>query len=171
MGLCTPSPNDLLARIVAKALRKFPYMNARLAPDAIELLGHVNMGMAVDTERGLLVPVIRDADGKSLRQFGQDFRELADRARKGRSLPDNLTGGSFTITSLGTFDVDAFTPVITTCPRLRSWALGASSPSGSTSPSRRPRRCCGRCGRSAWCSTIAWWMARRPRSSCSISRG
>ena len=107
-----PSPNDLLAKIVAKALRKFPYMNARLAPDAIELLGHVNMGMAVDTERGLLVPVIRDADGKSLRQFGQDFRELADRARKGRSLPDDLTGGSFTITSLGTFDVDAFTPVI-----------------------------------------------------------
>ena len=97
---------------MAKALRKFPYMNARLAPDAIELLGHVNMGMAVDTERGLLVPVIRDADGKSLRQFGQDFRELADRARKGRSLPDDLTGGSFTITSLGTFDVDAFTPVI-----------------------------------------------------------
>ena len=107
-----PSPNDLLARIVAKALRKFPYMNARLAPDAIELLGHVNMGMAVDTERGLLVPVIRDADNKTLRQFGAEFREMVDRARKGRSLPDDLSGGSFTITNLGTYDVDAFTPVI-----------------------------------------------------------
>ena len=107
-----PGYNDLLAKIVANALRKFPSMNARLAPDAVELLAHVNMGMAVDTERGLLVPVIRDADAKSLRQFGSEFREMVDRARKGRSLPDDLSGGTFTITNLGMYDVDAFTPVI-----------------------------------------------------------
>jgi pyruvate dehydrogenase E2 component (dihydrolipoamide acetyltransferase) len=107
-----PGYNDLLAKIVASALRKFPTMNARLAPDAIELLAHVNMGMAVDTERGLLVPVIRDADRKTLHQFGAEFREMVDRARKGRSLPDDLSGGSFTITNLGMYDVDAFTPVI-----------------------------------------------------------
>ena len=107
-----PGYNDLLAKIVAAALRKFPYVNARLAPDAIELLAHVNLGMAVDTERGLLVPVIRDADKKSLRQFGAEFREMVERARKGRSLPDDLSGGSFTITNLGMYDVDAFTPVI-----------------------------------------------------------
>ena len=59
-----PGYNDLLAKIVAVALRQFPYMNARLAPDAIELLGHVNIGMAVDTDRGLLVPVVKDADQK-----------------------------------------------------------------------------------------------------------
>ena len=59
-----PGYNDLLAKIVAAALRKFPYMNARLAPDAIEILGHVNIGMAVETDRGLLVPVIKDADQK-----------------------------------------------------------------------------------------------------------
>ena len=107
-----PGYNDLLAKIVAAALRKFPYVNARLAPDAIELLAHVNLGMAVDTECGLLVPVIRDADKKSLRQFGAEFREMVERARKGRSLPDDLSGGSFTITNLGMYDVDAFTPVI-----------------------------------------------------------
>ena len=107
-----PGYNDLLARIVAVALRKFPYMNARLAPDAIERLAHVNLGMAVDTERGLLVPVIRDADQKSLHQFGAEFREMVDRARKGKSLPDDLSGGSFTITNLGMHDIDAFTPVI-----------------------------------------------------------
>ncbi|OQA47583.1 MAG: Dihydrolipoyllysine-residue acetyltransferase component of pyruvate dehydrogenase complex [Chloroflexi bacterium ADurb.Bin325] len=107
-----PGYNDLLALIVAKALRKFPYMNARLAADAIELLGHVNLGMAVDTERGLLVPVIRDADTKTLQQFGAEFRNLVDRARKGRSLPDDLSGGTFTITNLGMHDIDAFTPVI-----------------------------------------------------------
>ncbi len=107
-----PGYNDLLALIVAKALRKFPYMNARLAADAIELMGHVNLGMAVDTERGLLVPVIRDADTKTLQQFGAEFRTLVDRARKGRSLPDDITGGTFTITNLGMHDIDAFTPVI-----------------------------------------------------------
>ena len=107
-----PGYNDLLAKIVASALRQFPYMNARLAPDAIEIMSHVNIGMAVDTERGLLVPVIRDVDRKNLRQFGEEFRALADRARAGRALPEDLDGGTFTITSLGTYDIDAFTPVI-----------------------------------------------------------
>ncbi len=107
-----PSYNDLLAKIVATALRKFPYMNARLTTDAIEYLKPINMGMAVDTERGLLVPVIRNADQMSLRQFGQEFRALVDRARNRKSLPDDLTGGTFTITSLGAFGIDAFTPVI-----------------------------------------------------------
>jgi len=107
-----PGYNDLLARIVSACLRRFPYMNARLAPDAIEILARVHLGMAVDTERGLLVPVIRDADLKSLRQFGAEFRALVERARNRRSLPDDLTGGTFTITNLGMYDVDAFTPVI-----------------------------------------------------------
>ena len=56
--------------------------------------------------------MIRDADQKTLRQFGRQFRELVDRARKGRSLPDDLIGGTFTITNLGMYDIDAFTPVI-----------------------------------------------------------
>ena len=107
-----PGYNDLLALIVAKALRQHPYMNARLAPDAIERLAHVNLGLAVDTERGLLVPNIKDADTKSLRQFGSEFRELAGKARSGRVQPDALSGGTFTITILGSFDIDAFTPVI-----------------------------------------------------------
>jgi pyruvate dehydrogenase E2 component (dihydrolipoamide acetyltransferase) len=107
-----PGYNDMLAKVVAVALRQFPYMNARLAPDAIELMGHVNIGLAVDTERGLLVPVVKDADKKNLRQFGEDFRRMVDGARSGRSLPDDLTGGTFTITNLGMYDIDAFTPVI-----------------------------------------------------------
>ena len=107
-----PGYNDLLAKIVAAALRQFPYMNARLAPDAIEIMSHVNIGMAVDTERGLLVPVIHDVDQKNLRQFGKEFRSLAEKARNGRSLPDDLSGGTFTITSLGSYEIDAFTPVI-----------------------------------------------------------
>jgi pyruvate dehydrogenase E2 component (dihydrolipoyllysine-residue acetyltransferase) len=107
-----PGYNDLLGKMLATALRRFPYMNARLNGEAIELIKPVNLGMATDTEHGLLVPVIRDADRKSLRQFGFEFRQLAERARNRKSLPEDLSGGTFTLTSLGAFGVDAFTPVI-----------------------------------------------------------
>jgi pyruvate dehydrogenase E2 component (dihydrolipoamide acetyltransferase) len=109
-----PGYNDLLGIIVARALREFPYMNARLSADgqAIERLPVVNLGMAVDTERGLLVPVIRNADQKGLRAFGTEFRALVERARAGKSLPDDLAGGTFTITNLGMHEIDAFTPII-----------------------------------------------------------
>ncbi|MCR4407126.1 MAG: 2-oxo acid dehydrogenase subunit E2 [Anaerolineae bacterium] len=109
-----PGYNDLLGLIVARALREFPYMNARLSTDGqtIERWPVVNLGMAVDTERGLLVPVIRNADQKGLRAFGTELRALVERARAGRSLPDDLTGGTFTITNLGMYDIDAFTPII-----------------------------------------------------------
>jgi pyruvate dehydrogenase E2 component (dihydrolipoamide acetyltransferase) len=109
-----PGYNDLLGLIVARALREFPYMNARLGDDgrSIERLPYVNLGMAVDTERGLLVPVIRRADQMGLRAFGTEFRALVDRARAGKSLPDDLSGGTFTITSLGMYEIDAFTPII-----------------------------------------------------------
>ena len=122
-----PGYNDLLAKIVTMALRQFPYMNARLASDAIERLAHINLGMATDTERGLLVPVIRDADKKSLRQFGAEFRELVDRARNSRSLPDDLTGGTFAITNLGMYDVLAFTPIID-LPQAAILGVGCITP-------------------------------------------
>lgn len=124
-----PAYNDLLAKIVATAIGKFPYMNSRLASsgEAIELLGPVNIGQAVDTERGLLVPVIRNANQKSLRQLGQEFREMADRARKGRSLLDELSGGTFTVTNLGMYEVDAFTPVIN-LPEVAILGVGRIAP-------------------------------------------
>jgi pyruvate dehydrogenase E2 component (dihydrolipoamide acetyltransferase) len=107
-----PGYNDLLGLMVARALREYAYMNARLSGDEIQRLDHVNVGMAVDTERGLLVLVIRDADRLGLRAFGQQFRDMVGRAREGKSLPDDLSGGTFTITNLGMFDVDLFTPII-----------------------------------------------------------
>jgi pyruvate dehydrogenase E2 component (dihydrolipoamide acetyltransferase) len=109
-----PGYNDLLGIIVARALKEFPFINARLSEDgqSIEQLPYVNLGMAVDTERGLLVPVIRDADKAGLRAFGTEFRTLTERARLGKSLPDDLSGGTFTITNLGMYDIDAFTPII-----------------------------------------------------------
>jgi pyruvate dehydrogenase E2 component (dihydrolipoamide acetyltransferase) len=109
-----PGYNDLLVIIVARALREHPYMNARLTDsgEAIEQLARVNIGVAVDTERGLLVPVIGEADRKGLREIGVEFRELTAKARAGKALPDDLTGGTFTMTNLGMYDIDAFTPII-----------------------------------------------------------
>lgn len=104
--------NDLLAVMVAKALRQFPYMNVRLTNEGIVQLPEVNLGMAVDSERGLLVPVIRNADAMGIKELALAFRELVARAREGKSLPDDLTGGTFTITNLGMFGVDMFTPII-----------------------------------------------------------
>ena len=122
-----PGYNDLLGMMVARALREFPYVNARLNGDVIERLAQVNVGLAVDTERGLLVPVIRDADKLGLREFGSRFRELVGRARVGKSLPDELTGGTFTITNLGMHEIDAFTPIIN-LPELAILGVGRIQP-------------------------------------------
>jgi len=104
--------NDLLIKLVAKALREFPYMNSRLQGDSIRRLTGVHVALAVDTDRGLLVPVIRDADRKGLAECARELREVVARALEGKALPDELTGSTFTITNLGMHEIDAFTPII-----------------------------------------------------------
>ncbi len=124
-----PAYNDLLAMIVSNGLRQFPYMNARLSTDgtAIEQLRAINMGMAVDTERGLLVPVIKNIDQLGLQALGSRFRELASKAKAGKSSLDDLSGGTFTITSLGIYRVEAFTPVIN-LPNVAILGIGRITP-------------------------------------------
>lgn len=109
-----PGYTELLSAAVTRALKEFPWMNARLSADGmtIEHLKNINLGIAVDTDRGLLVLVVRNAGEKSLRTFGTELAGMVERALAGRSLPDDLTGGTFTITNLGAFGIDAFTPVI-----------------------------------------------------------
>ncbi len=106
--------NDLIGVILVQALKEFPYMNARLSQDGhtYELLDEVNLGIAVDTERGLLVPVIKQADRLSLEDFGKKYRELVEKTLSGKASSDDLTGSTFTLTNLGYYDIDAFTPVI-----------------------------------------------------------
>jgi pyruvate dehydrogenase E2 component (dihydrolipoamide acetyltransferase) len=106
------SYTDILVAMAARALREYPYMNARLAGEEIQLLSEINIGVAVDTERGLLVPVIRGAADKGIAELARSVRDLVERARAGKSRPDDLTGGTFTITNLGMYDIDAFTPII-----------------------------------------------------------
>ena len=83
--------NDLLAKIAARALKEFPYMNVRLAEEngraEIRQLGDVHVGMAVDSPRGLLVPVLHNVDIRSVKEIARDLRELVARARDGKSLP------------------------------------------------------------------------------------
>jgi len=121
--------NELLGFIVARVLTEFPYMNARLSDEGqvIEQLTQINLGMAVDTERGLLVPVIRNADRKGLHAFGTEYHKLVERALEGKSLPDDLSGGTFTITNLGMFDIDAFTPIIN-LPEVAILGVGRIQP-------------------------------------------
>ena len=102
----------ILIKLSGQVLQKHPYMNARLTARGIENLDDVNIGFAVDTERGLMVPVIKSADMKSLTEIQVALDDLAERARKGRSLPDELAGGTFSITNLGGYEIDAFTPII-----------------------------------------------------------
>ncbi len=104
--------NDLLIKLVARALREFPYVNARLDGNVIVQLSEVHIALAVDTERGLLVPVVRNADRKELAEVATELRQVIERARAGTALPDELSGSTFTITNLGMFGIDAFTPII-----------------------------------------------------------
>lgn len=111
-GPVPPTITALFARLTALALTAHPALNASLDGDAIVQHPAVHLGLAVDTERGLLVPVVRDADHKSAGQIAADAARLVTAARAGSIGPDDLTGGTFTITNLGMYDIDAFTPII-----------------------------------------------------------
>jgi pyruvate dehydrogenase E2 component (dihydrolipoamide acetyltransferase) len=101
-----------LVAIVCRALREHPQLNARLGESGIEVLTEMHIGVAIDTERGLLVPVLRHAHQKTLAEIWRELAALSGRALAGKSLPDDLIGGTFTITNLGMYEIDAFTPII-----------------------------------------------------------
>jgi len=106
------SYNDMVIRCVAKALTEFPMMNSSMTDTAIIQKHYVNVGMAVATDTGLLVPVIKDADKLSLTQISEASKDLGKRTKEGGLNPDELSGGTFTVTNLGMFGVDSFTAVI-----------------------------------------------------------
>src|SRR5262249_53577731 len=111
-GVAVPSVSDFLVKLTARALQVHPQLNARWQDDRVVTLADVHIGLAVDTEAGLLVPVIRDVPRLSLQQVALRSRELIDRARRRALSAEEMQGGTFTITNLGPFDIDAFTPII-----------------------------------------------------------
>lgn len=119
--------NVLIAEHVGKALREFPYMNSQLSNNEVWELRNINIGIAVDTERGLLVPVLKDADKKSLEILHKEFSSLSERALQGKSITQDLEGGTFTITNLGAQEIESFVPIIN-LPECAILAVGAIMP-------------------------------------------
>ena len=104
---------DLILYAVSRVLPGWPDLNAHMLDDvSIRKFNHVNLGVAVDTPRGLIVPTIMHADEKSLLEISNELKVLAAEARDGAISPDKLTGASFTVSNLGGFGVESFTPVI-----------------------------------------------------------
>ena len=106
------SYNTLFAALVARALREYPRLNSRLDADGIHEIAAINIALAVDTERGLVTPVLAEVDHLTLPAIQRGYDELIGRALAGKSLPEDFEGGTFTITNLGSLDVDGFTPII-----------------------------------------------------------
>lgn len=106
------SVNDFIVKAAAVALKQFPNINASFAGDEIRMHEQVNVGIAVARETGLVVAVVRECDKKPLAQLAVESRELVGRAREGRMKPDDMVGGTFTISNLGMFDVDNFIAII-----------------------------------------------------------
>lgn len=107
-----PGYTDLLVKLVAIALVEHPALNAELTDAGIVQHPQVNMAVAVDTGPGLIAPVIHDAHSMSVESITRESTRLLEAARVGRSRPEDLSGATFTITNLGMYEIDAFTPIV-----------------------------------------------------------
>ena len=111
-GKSKVSLNDLIAHAIIETLKAHPEMNAHFLGDRIAVFEKVHLGVAVDTPRGLLVPVVRDSSDLSIENLSSAIKKLAGDCRAGTISPDDLAGGSFTLTNLGMLGVETFTPVL-----------------------------------------------------------
>jgi pyruvate dehydrogenase E2 component (dihydrolipoamide acetyltransferase) len=119
-----PAYTDIIAKLVASALRAHPILTARWDGDRFLLPEQIHIGIAVDTEAGLLVPVLRDVSASSLSDVARQSRRLVEAARAARLTAADMQGGCFTITNLGSFGIEAFTPIIN-YPETAILGLGA----------------------------------------------
>ena len=104
--------NEIIAKTCAQALKVHKEMNAVTAEDGYFVMNDINIGIAVDTERGLLVPVIKNVDKKGILEIAENFEEIVDKAKSGKLSATEMCGGTFTITNLGMFGVEDFNPII-----------------------------------------------------------
>jgi pyruvate dehydrogenase E2 component (dihydrolipoamide acetyltransferase) len=104
--------NTLLIKIVAQAMEEFPYMNVSLLPEGLQQHQQANIGLAVDTPKGLMVPQVKNAATKNFETIQKELDAVVKRTLEGTTTWDDLTGGTFTITNLGAFEIDAFSPII-----------------------------------------------------------
>ena len=121
------SATALIVKAVAWALERHPLLNSTLQDDGIRLLPEINVGVAVALEEGLIVPVVRQADRKSVGEIAAEVNDLATRAREGRLTPPDVAGGTFTVSNLGPFGIEQFTAIINP-PQAAILAVGATRP-------------------------------------------
>jgi pyruvate dehydrogenase E2 component (dihydrolipoamide acetyltransferase) len=119
--------NDLIVKAVALALVRMPQVNVSFAEDRLIQKKQVHIGMAVSLEQGLIVPVLRDADQRRILAIARESQRLAELARTGKLRPEDFSGGTFTVSNLGMFDVDSFTAVINP-PESAILAVGSITP-------------------------------------------
>ncbi len=124
-GEDVPSVNDFVVKAAAGALREFPRFNASYVDGRVECYSRVNVGIAVATDDALLVPVVVDADLKSVAEIAGETRRLADAARRRALAPDDFRGGTFTVSNLGMLDVRSFTAIIDP-PQVAILAVGSA---------------------------------------------
>lgn len=127
LGLRAITINDLILYAVSRALLQHPDLNAIFDGENIQQHRRVHLGFAVDTPRGLLVPVIRDAHTLTLKQISARARALAAAAQDGKIAPDDLQGGTFSVTNLGGFGIDTFTPILNP-PQVAILGVGGIAP-------------------------------------------
>ena len=120
------SVNDFIIKAIALTLRQFPNLNASLGEKEIIRHGHVNVGVAVAVEGGLLTVVCKDADQKPLRQISAEIKEMVARARLGKVRPEDIEGSTFSISNLGMFGVEHFAAIINP-PEAAILAVGAAN--------------------------------------------
>ncbi len=106
------SYNDILVKMAATALRSYPVLNSSITEDSFIIHDRINIGVAVALDEGLIVPVVRDADRKGLKAITAETKGLISKARANTLSPDEMSGATFTISNLGSYDIDGFTPVI-----------------------------------------------------------
>ena len=112
LGLGKISLNDMVLFAVSRTLLNYPEINANLVDDKFRKFKHANIGLAVDTERGLLVPTLFASEKMSLADLSACAKSAAAKARDGKLTPDEMSGGSFTVTNLGSLGIESFTPVV-----------------------------------------------------------
>jgi pyruvate/2-oxoglutarate dehydrogenase complex dihydrolipoamide acyltransferase (E2) component len=118
------SPTHLVLRSLALELREHPRLNARIDEEAVELVGNINVGLAVGLDEGVIVPVIRDADRKSVPELAREAEALATAARAGTLPGTALRDGTFTVSTLGATGIDWFTPILN-APQVGILGVGA----------------------------------------------
>jgi pyruvate/2-oxoglutarate dehydrogenase complex dihydrolipoamide acyltransferase (E2) component len=106
------SYNAVLVKVIAQALKQHPLVNASVEGEVIKVWRQVHVGVAMDLGKGLIVPKVRNADAKSVREISADLDRLVEAARAGSLALDDLTLGTFTLTNLGAWDIDEFTPIV-----------------------------------------------------------